>query len=62
MVKSRNQMILDLTAPLTEKSVYKFPIQEEAWGSLPYFWDSLFCVIILKIVLGEQFPKRKKEN
>ena len=37
MVKSRNQMILDLTAPLTEKYVYKVPIQREARGSLPSF-------------------------
>ena len=37
MVKSRNQMIRDLTAPLTKKFVYKFPSQREAWGYLPYF-------------------------
>ena len=33
MVKSRNQMILDLTAPLTEKYAHKNPSQREAWGS-----------------------------
>ena len=33
MVKSRNQMILDLTASLTEKYAYKNPSQKEAWGS-----------------------------
>ena len=38
-VKSRNQMILDLTDPLIEKSVYKVPSQREAWGSPPYFWS-----------------------
>ena len=59
MVKSRNQMILDLTAPLTEKSVYKVPSQREAWGYLPSFWESLFGPIILKRVLGEHFPKMK---
>ena len=37
-VKSRNQMILDLTAPLTEKYAYKGLSQREAWGSLPSFW------------------------
>ena len=31
---SRNQMILDLTAPFPKKSVYKNPSQREAWGSL----------------------------
>ena len=36
-VKSRNEAILDLTSPLTEKSVYKVPSQREAWGSLPFF-------------------------
>ena len=39
MVKSRNQMILDLIAPLTEKSVYKVTSQREAWGSLPSLWS-----------------------
>ena len=29
-------MILDLTAPLTENSAYKNPIQREAWGSFHY--------------------------
>ena len=33
-VKLRNKMILDLTAPLTEKSAYKNPNQREAWGHL----------------------------
>ena len=30
-------MILDLTAPLNENSVYKVPSQREAWGYLPSF-------------------------
>ena len=55
-------MILDLTAPLTEKYVYKVPSQGQARGSLPTFWESLLFLIILKRVLGEHFPKRKKEN
>jgi len=38
MVKSRNERILDLTAPLTEMSSYKDPSQREAWGSLSSFW------------------------
>ena len=33
---SRNQLILDLTAPFPEKSVYKYPSQGEAWGSFDY--------------------------
>ena len=62
MVKSRNQMILDLTGPLTEKYFYKVPSQRKAWGSLLYFWSHYFYLIIPKRVLGEHFPKRKKEN
>ena len=30
--KSRNQGFLDLTAPLNEKSVYKYSSQAKAWG------------------------------
>ena len=41
MVKSRNEAILDLIAHLTEKYVYKFSSQREAWGS-----DLSFGVII----------------
>ena len=44
MVKSRNQMILDLTAPLTEKSPYKNPIQREAWGSSILFGYSIILL------------------
>ena len=61
-VKSRNQMILDLTTPLNEIFFYKVPRQREAWGSLPVLESLFFCVIIIKRVLGEHFPKRKKEN
>ena len=47
-VKSRNQMILGLTTPLTEKYTYKDPSKREAWESSIFF--------------EEHFPKRKKEN
>ena len=36
MVKSRNQMILDLTAPFTKKYSHKNPSQREAWGYFAY--------------------------
>ena len=36
MVILRNQMILDLTAPFLEKSVYRNTSQREAWGSFDY--------------------------
>ena len=39
MVKSRNEVILDLTSPFTENFVYKVPMQGEAWGSLSSFWS-----------------------
>ena len=40
-VKSRNQMILDLTSPLTENSSYKNPSQKEAWGSSIFLGESI---------------------
>ena len=53
MVNSRNQIILDLTDPFLEKSVYKNPSQREAWG---YLDDSINSyLVILKGVLGEHF-------
>ena len=39
MVKSRNEAILDLTAPLTEKSAYKVLSQGKAWGLDLSFWS-----------------------
>ena len=36
MVISRNQMILDLTAPFPENSIYKESRQREDWG-LPIY-------------------------
>ena len=50
-VNSRNQMILDLTSPLTKNSVYKVPSQREAWGSLPYFW----LIIISSCLFSREF-------
>ena len=44
-VISRNKMILDLTAPFPQKSVYKDPSQREAWGWS--FYISLEDSIIL---------------
>ena len=40
-VRSRNELIIDLTAPLTEESVYKVSSQGKAW-ELIYLLDSLF--------------------
>ena len=57
MAKSRNQMFVDLTSHLTEKSIYKVPSQR---GLRDLF--HIFGVIILKRVLEEHFPKRKNEN
>ena len=47
-VKSRNEAILDLTAPLTEKYVYKVPSQREAWRPYHTFLESLFYLLIIK--------------
>ena len=55
-------MILDLTAPLTENSIYKFPSQREAWGYLPYFWRHYSTLLFSREFLENIFPKRKKEN
>jgi len=45
-VKSRNQMILGLTTPLTEKYTYKDPSKREAWESSIFlaihYFSSLF--------------------
>ena len=61
MVKSRNQMILDLTALLTEKSAYKNQSQREAWGSS--FGDSIILLDYSQESSWRTvFPKRKKEN
>ena len=59
-VKSRNETILYLTAPLTEKSVYKVSILREAWGSYLSFCESFFCLLILKRVFGENFLEGKE--
>ena len=41
-VISRNEMILDLTTPFPEKSIYKDLREKEAWGS---FDQSIFGMI-----------------
>ena len=61
-VKSRSQMILDLTAPLTEKYAYKEPSKREAWRS------SMFLVIHILPDYSQEsswrtfFAERKNEN
>ena len=60
MVKSRNQMILDLTARLTEKSIYKVPCQREAWGSHLYFWSHYFGSLFSRELLENIFLRGKK--
>ena len=60
MVKSRNQMILDLTTPLTEKSTYKNPSQREAWG---YFCDSIILLDYFQESSWRTFfLERKRDN
>ena len=61
-VKSRNESILDLTAPLTEKSSYKVSSQGKDWGPHLSFGVIILPILFLKWILGEQFPERKKEN
>ena len=46
MVKSRNQGFLDLTALLTEKSVYKGSSQENTWGYDFYLGELLFFLFL----------------
>ena len=44
--KSRNEAILDLTAPLIETSVYKVPSQRENLGSCHVFFELSFVLIL----------------
>ena len=61
-VKSRNQGFLDLTTPLTKKSIYKSSSQEKAWGSDFYLGELLFCLFLaLKFFLGELFLQGKED-
>ena len=53
-------MVLDLSAPLTEKSSYKNPRQREAWGSSIFWLFHNFYLIILKRLLVEHFFERGK--
>ena len=62
MVKSRNQMILYLTAPLTEKYVYKFPSQREAWGSLPSFQNHILHVYFSRDLWENIFLRGKRRT
>ena len=60
MVKSRNQMIIDLTAPLTKNSAYKNLSQREAWRPFLLFHN---CTrLFSREFLENIFPKRKNEN
>ena len=61
-VKSRNEAILDLIAPLIEKYVYKVPIQREAWGSLPYFWSHYSSWLFSKEFLENIFLRGKRRT
>ena len=61
MVKSRNEAILDLTAPLIEKYVYKVPSSREAWGSHLSF-RVIILPKILKRFLGEHFLEGKERT
>ena len=60
MVKSRNQIFLDLTIPLTEKSAYKDSSQAKAWGSHFYLGELLFCMFSLSSVFLENFSYNEK--
>ena len=59
MKKSR---ILDLTSPLTEKSIYKVSSQGKAWGSDLSCGSHYPAYFSLKKILEEQFPRRKRRT
>ena len=61
-VKSRNEVILDLTAPLAEKCVYKVSSQGKAW-ELIYILESLFCLFYFSSeFLENNFLKEKRRT
>ena len=61
-VKSRNEVIMDLTAPLAEKCVYKVSSQGKAW-ELIYILDSLFCLFYFSSeFLENNFLKEKRRT
>ena len=62
IIKSRNEAILDLTAPFTENFVYKVSSQGKAW-ELIYLLESLFCVYYFSSeFLGNNFLKEKRRT
>ena len=60
MVKSRNQGFPDLTAPLTEKSMYKYSSQAKTWGSDFYLRELLFFLVFLSSVFLENISYKEK--
>ena len=61
-VKSRNEVIMDLTAPLAERCVYKVLSQGKAW-ELIYPSDSLFCLFYFSSeFLVNNFFKEKRRT
>ena len=62
MAISRNQMILDLTAPLIEKSTYKDSSQTKAWGFDFSLRELLFCLFFLSSVFLENFVLQGKRT
>ena len=62
-VKSRNEVIMALTAPLAEKCVYKVSSQGKAWGSHLSFGKSLFCLFYFSSeFLENNFLKEKRRT
>ena len=60
-VKSRNGVIMDLTAPLAKKCVYKVSSQGKDW-ELIYLLESSFCLYYFSSeFLGNNFLKKKGE-
>ena len=53
-------MILDLTTPSSEKSIYKNTSEREAWGRIELFDNSTSRYS--REFLENMFPKRKKET
>ena len=62
MVKLRNQMILDLIAPLPEKSVYKVQSQREAWGDISSFWSHYTSWLFSRNFLENIFLRGKRRT
>ena len=61
-VKSRNEVIMDLTGPLAEKCVYKVSSQGKAW-ELIYLLESLFSLYYFSSdFLENNFLKEKRRT